>query len=326
VTRREFITLLGGAAAWPLVARAQSVLPVIGFLNAASPEAWTNYLAGFRQGLAQVGFIEGSNTRMEYRWARGRYDDLPSLAAELAAMKVDVIAANGGARSAIAAKSATGQIPIVFTFGDGDPVTYGLVESFHRPEANVTGVTMIAGVLEPKRMELLREIAPKATAVHMLINPTNAGIKQTLPEVEEAARKVGLGFQVVSAATPAEIDGAFATIAGQRAQALMVANDGFFTVQATQLANHALRLRLPTIFPWREQAAAGGLMSYGTSIREAYRQSGLYVGQVLKGAKPADLPVQQPTKFELIINLSTAKALGLEVPMSLLMRVDEVIE
>jgi putative ABC transport system substrate-binding protein len=325
--RREFIRLLGGAAAWPFSARAQQPgMPVIGFLNAASPEAWTNYLAGFRQGLAQVGFIEGTNTRIEYRWARGRYDALPALAAELAALKVDVIAANGGARSAIAAKSVTGEIPIVFTFGDGDPVTYGLVESFHRPGGNVTGVTMIAGTLEPKRMELLREIAPKATLVHMLINPTNAGIKQDLPHVEAAARKMGLGLQVLSAATQAEIDAAFDTIAAQHAQALMVANDGFFTVQAPRLAAHALRLRVPAIFPWREQAAAGGLISYGTSIREAYRQSGIYVGQVLKGTKPADLPVQQPTKFELVINLSTAKVLGLEVPMSLLMRVDEVIE
>jgi putative ABC transport system substrate-binding protein len=325
--RREFITLLGGAMALPLMAHAQQTgMPVIGFLNVASPEAWTNYLAGFRQGLGQVGFIEGNNTRIEYRWARGRYDALPSLAAELVALKVDVIAANGGARSALAAKAATAEIPIVFTFGDGDPVTYGLVESFHRPGGNITGVTMIAGTLEPKRMELLHEIASKATVVHMLINPANAGIKQDLPQIEAAARKMGLGFQVVSAATETEIDAAFNTIAAQHAQALMVANDGFFTVQAARLATHALRLGLPTIFPWREQAAAGGLMSYGTSIREAYRQSGIYVGQVLKGGKPADLPVQQPTKFELVINLKTAKALGLDVPMSLLMRVDEVIE
>jgi putative ABC transport system substrate-binding protein len=265
--RREVITLLGGATTWPLAAHAQQAgMPVIGFLNAASPEAFTNYLAGFRQGLGQVGFVEGNNTRIAYRWARGRYDALPSLAAELVALKVDVIAANGGARSAIAAKAATAEIPIVFTFGDGDPVTYGLVESFRRPGGNVTGVTMIAGTLEPKRMELLREIAPKATVVYMLINPTNAGIKQDLPQVEAAARNMGLGLQVISAATEAEIDAAFNTIAAQHAQALMVANDVFLTVQATRLATHALRLGLPTIFPWREQAAAGGLMSTGQAF------------------------------------------------------------
>jgi putative ABC transport system substrate-binding protein len=237
-----------------------------------------------------------------------------------------VIAANGGARSALAAKAATSSIPIIFTFGDGDPEKYQLVESISRPGHNVTGVTMIAGALEPKRLELLREIAPKATTVHIMVNPNNAGVLQDIPTVAAAASKLGLGFEVVQAGTESEIDAAFATLARERAQALMVANDGFFTIRRVQIVALAARYALPAIYPWREYAAAGGLISYGTSIREAYRQSGVYVGQVLKGSKPAELPVQQPTKFELVINAKTAKVLGLDVPMSLLMRVDEVIE
>jgi putative ABC transport system substrate-binding protein len=326
--RREFITLLGGAAAaWPLAARAQqAAMPVIGFLNIASPEAWVDYVAGFKQGLGQTGFVEGQNVSIEYRWARGDYGRLPALADELVRRGVAVIAANGGARAALAAKVATSDIPIVFTFGDGDPVKYGLVETINRPGRNITGVTMIAGVLEPKRLELLHEIAPKATTVHILVNPNNAGVLQDIPTVAAAAGRLGLGFEVVQAATESEIDAAFATVTRERAQALMVANDGFFTIRRAQIVSLAALHALPAIYPWREYAVAGGLISYGTSIREAYRQSGVYVGQVLKGNKPADLPVQQPTKFELVINLKTAKALGLDVPMSLLMRIDEVIE
>jgi putative ABC transport system substrate-binding protein len=326
--RREFIKLLGGAvSAWPLAARAQQpATPVIGFLNIASPEAWTDYVSGFKQGLGQTGFIDGQNVAIEYRWARGDYSRLPVLANELVDRRVSVIAANGGARSALAAKAATSSIPIIFTFGDGDPEKYQLVESISRPGHNVTGVTMIAGALEPKRLELLREIAPKATTVHIMVNPNNAGVLQDIPTVAAAAGKLGLGFEVVQAGTESEIDAAFATLARERAQALMVANDGFFTIRRVQIVALAARHALPAIYPWREYAAAGGLVSYGTSIREAYRQSGVYVGQVLKGSKPAELPVQQPTKFELVINAKTAKVLGLDVPMSLLMRVDEVIE
>jgi putative ABC transport system substrate-binding protein len=226
----------------------------------------------------------------------------------------------------LAAKASTSDIPIVFIFGDGDPVKYGLVESINRPGRNITGVTMIAGTLEPKRLELLHEIAPKVTAVHILVNPNNAGVLQDIPTVAAAAGRLGLGFEVVQAATASEIDAAFATIARERGQALMVANDGFFTIQRGQIVSLAEHHVLPAIYPWREYALAGGLISYGTSIREAYRQSAIYVGQVLKGSNPAELPVQQPTKFELVINLKTAKALGLDVPMSLLMRIDEVIE
>ena len=325
--RRDFVALLGGTAAtWPLAARAQSSLPVIGFLNIGSPETWANYLGGFRQGLNQTGYTENANVAIEYRWARGQYDRLPALATELAERKVTVIAANGGSRSALAAKAATATIPIVFTFGDGDPVKHGLVSSINQPGGNVTGVTMIAGALEPKRLELLREVMPKASAIHMLVNPTNAGVAQDIPEVAAVAKGLGLVFEVIPASTETEIGAAFEKMAQQRAQALMVANDGFLTIRAAQIAALAIRHALPTIFPWREQATAGGLISYGTNIREAYRQSGIYVGEVLKGAKPSELPVQQPTKFDLVVNLTTAKVLGIEIPMSLLLRADEVIE
>jgi putative ABC transport system substrate-binding protein len=227
-----------------------------------------------------------------------------------------VIAANGGSKAALAAKAATATIPIVFTFGDGDPVKHGLVESLSRPGGNVTGITMIAGLLESKRLQLIREVVPQAKTIHMLVNPGNAGIDQDIPEIEVLTRRLGVRFEIVTAVTESEIDAAFATLAQQKAQALMVANDGFFTLRAAQIAALAIREALPTVFPWREQAMAGGLMSYGTSIREAYRQSGIYVGQILKGAKPAELPVQQPTKFELVINRTTAKVLGVDFPIS----------
>jgi putative ABC transport system substrate-binding protein len=326
--RREFITLLGGAAAtWPLAAQAQQpAMPVIGFLNVGSPDWYAQFVTAFMQGLKVSGYIDGQNVKIEYRWAENHYDRLPALAADLASRRVAVIAANGGSRSALAAKAATATIPIVFTFGDGDPVKHGLVESISQPGRNITGVTMIAGALEPKRLELLREIAPKTTAVHSLVNPNNAGVLQDIPTVAAAAGKLGLGFEVLQASTESEIDVAFATMAREHAQALMVANDGFLTSRTSQIAALAARYALPAVYPWREFVAAGGLMSYGTSISEAYRQSGLYVGQILKGRKPADLPVQQPTKFELVINAKTAKALGLEVPLSMLIRADEVID
>ena len=326
--RREFITLLGGAAAaWPVAARAQQpAMPVVGFLNPASPEAFTQYVAAFKNGLSQTGFVEGQNVTIEYRWAYGDYSKLPALATDLVGLRVSVIAANGGSRSALAAKAATATIPIVFLFGDGDPVKHGLVESINHPGRNVTGITMVAGMLEPKRLELLREIAPNTSTVHILVNPNNAGVLQDIPAVAAIAGKIGLGFEVAQAGSESEIDAAFATLSRDKAQALMVANDVFFTIRGPQIAALAARYALPTVYPWREQAEAGGLVSYGTSIREAYRQSGIYVGQVLKGAKAADLPVQQPTKFELVINLKTARALGLSVPASILLRADEVIE
>jgi putative ABC transport system substrate-binding protein len=326
--RRELITLLCSAAAtWPLAARAQQPSkPVVGFLNIASPETWGAYVAGFKQGLAQAGFVEGANVEIEYRWARGQYDRLSALATDLADRKVAVIAANGGSRSALAAKVATSTIPIVFTFGDGDPVQHGLVESLNRPGGNVTGVSMIAGALESKRLELLREIVPKATVIHVLVNPNTAGAVQDIPDVAVTARGMGLRLQVVPASTEADIDAGFAKLVREKAQALIVLSDGFLTLQRQQIIALAARYTLPAIYPWREFAADGGLVSYGSSIREAYRQSGIYVGQILKGEKPGELPVQQPTKFELVINLKTAKALGIDLPTSLLLRADEVIE
>jgi putative ABC transport system substrate-binding protein len=326
--RRKFITLLGGAAAaLPLAAHAQQpALPVIGFLSVASPETWTQNVAAFKNGLGQTGFVEGQNVTIEYRWSYGDYSRLPALAADLVGLRVSVIAASGGSRSALAAKAATATIPIVFLFGDGDPVKHGLVESINHPGHNVTGITMVAGMLEPKRLELLLEIAPNTSTVHILVNPNNAGVLQDIPAVAAIAGKIGLGFEVVQAGTESEIDAVFATLSRDKAQVLMVANDAFLTIRGPQIAALAARYALPAVYPWREQAEAGGLMSYGTSIREAFRQSGIYVGQVLKGAKAADLPVQQPTKFELVINLKTAKTLGLTVPMTLQAAADEVIE
>jgi putative ABC transport system substrate-binding protein len=320
IRRREFIATLGSAAvAWPRAAGAQQAgLPMIGFLAVASPETWAQYVVAFKNGLSQTGFVEGQNVTIEYRWAYGDYSRLPALATDLVGLRVAVIAATGGSRSALAAKAATATIPIVFLFGDG--------ESINHPGRNVTGITMVAGMWEPKRLELLLEIAPNTSTVHILVNPNNAGVLQDIPAVAAIAGKIGLGFEVVQAGTESEIDTAFATLSRDKAQALMVANDAFFTIRGPQIAALAARYALPAVYPWREQAEAGGLMSYGTSIREAYRQSGIYVGQVLKGAKAADLPVQQPTKFELVINLKTARALGLSVPTSILLRADEVIE
>jgi putative ABC transport system substrate-binding protein len=326
--RRDFITLLGSAAAtWPLAARAQQTFkPIIGFLNIASPETWGAYVAGFKQGLAQAGFVDGANVEIEYRWARGQYDRLSAMATELADRKVAVIAANGGSRSALAARAATATIPIVFTFGDGDPVQHGLVESLNRPGGNVTGISMIAGALEPKLLEVLHEIVPKATVIHLLVNPNNTGAVQDIPDLAVTVRGMGLRLQVVPASTEAEIDAAFAKIVREKAEALIVMPDGFLTLQHQQITALAARYSLPAVYPWREYAVEGGLASYGSSIREAYRQSGIYVGQILKGTKAGELPVQQPTKFELVINLKTAKALGLDLPTALLLRADEVIE
>src|SRR5262245_15897835 len=325
--RREVIGLLGGAASWPLAARAQQQpMPVIGFLCAASPEPFGPYVAAFRQGLGQAGYVEGRNVAIEFRWARGQYDRLTALASELVGQKVAVIAANGGARAALAAKAATASIPIVFVFGDGDPVAYGLVRSIKEPGGNVTGMTMIAGLMEPKRLEILRELVPNLRVVYLLANPNNAGVAQDLPDIVGAAGALGIKLEVVKASTDNEIDAAFSIMMREHAQALMVMNDVFLQHRRSQITQLCTRPGLPAIHRWREYVEAGGLISYGASIRETYRQNGIYVGQVLKRAHPADLPVQQPTKFEMVVNLTNAKIIGLEVPPSLLIRADEVIE
>jgi putative ABC transport system substrate-binding protein len=328
VRRRSFITLLGGAVAvWPIAARAQQqAMPVVGFLSAGSPEFFEPYVLAFRQGLGQIGYEEGRNVAIEFRWARGQYDRLAALAAELTARRVAVIFATGGARAALVAKTATTEIPVVFLFGDGDPVAYGLVRSFNAPGGNITGITMIAGLLEPKRLQILRELLPGLRVVYLLTNPSNAGVAQDLPSIVVAAQSLGLALEVVKASTENEIDAAFSVVGRERAQALMVMNDVFFQVRRNQITGLCIRHGLPAIYAWREYVEAGGLISYGASIREAQRQSGIYVGQILRGARPADLPVQQPTKFEMVVNLNTAKIIGLAIPPSLLIQADEVIE
>jgi putative ABC transport system substrate-binding protein len=324
--RRDFITLLGGAAAiWPLAARAQQgAVPVIGFLNSASQEADAFRGAAFRQGLAQTGFVDGRNVAIEYRWAEDHYDRLPALAVELVRRNVAVIFANGPA--VLAAKAATATIPIVFQTG-GDPVRAGLVESLSRPGHNLTGATNLNVELGPKRLELLHELVPGAVSVAALINPSNPSVAAALTtDLPLAARALGLQLHFVRAGSEQEIDMAFATLARLRAEALLIGNDPFFNTRSELLGSLALGNGLPTIYQYREFAAAGGLMAYGGSVTDLFRQSGVYVGRILKGEKPADLPVQQSTKVELIINLKTAKMLGITVPLSLVYRADEIIE
>jgi len=325
--RREFIALLGGAAAWPLAARAQQPgLPVIGFVDAGSADAAADFVAAFRKGLSETGYVEGQNVTIEYHWLNGQFDRLPAVIADLVRRRVAVIATPGSRPAAIAAKAATTTIPIVFAVGD-DPVKLGLVASLARPGGNATGTNFFNAELVAKRLGLLHELVAKAVRIAVLVNPANASIAETtLRDVQEAARVMRLQIQVLNATTVGEIDAAFATLARERPDALFVASDTFFVSRRVQFANLAARDRIPAAYPDRAAVAAGGLMSYGTNTADKYRQVGVYSGSILKGAKPADLPVVQSTKFELAINLQTARLLGLEVSPSLLAIADEVIE
>jgi putative tryptophan/tyrosine transport system substrate-binding protein len=327
IGRRELITLLGGAAAWPLAARAQqSTMPVIGFLNGASPEGFAPFVAAFRQGLKEAGYVEGQNVTIEYRWAEGQYDRLPSLAADLVQHKVTVIAATS-TPAALAAKAATSTVPIVFTTG-GDPIKLGLVASLNRPGSNVTGSTQLSVEVGPKRLELARELFPGATTVALLVNPANPLTATVSKDLQAVADTLGVRLHVLHASTEADFEAAFATAAQLRAAALVISGaDPVFGSHAAQLGALALRHSVPAIYQFREFAAAGGLMSYGGYTTDTYRLGGVYTGRILKGEKPADLPVVQfSTKVELILNLKTARTLGITVPLPLSGRADEVIE
>jgi putative ABC transport system substrate-binding protein len=325
--RREFVTLLGGAAAtWPLATRAQqSTLPVIGWLSARSPAEAASVLQTFRQGLGQVGFFEGKNVTIEYRWAEGRYDRLPALAAELVSRQVTVIAATGGEPSPLAAKAATTTIPIVCTLG-GDPVQTRLVTSLNRPGGNVTGTTIMALEMASKRVDLARQLVPNTTAVAMLINPKFPIASTEAREVQESARSFGIHINFLNASTESEIDAAFTTVVEQRNGALIIGTDPFLYGQRDQIVRLAARHKIPTIYFLGEFVEAGDLISYGPNIANGYRQAGVYAGLILKGANPADLPIVRPTQFLLYLNVKTAKALGLEIPPLLLALADEVIE
>ena len=327
MTRREFITLLGGAAAWPGAAHAQQTLmPVIGFLGSDSPALYASHLRLFREALRETGYVEGQNVAIEYRWAEGQNDRLPALAADLVRRQVSVIAAPGTTPAALAAKAATTTIPIVF-FTAGDPVALRLVASLNRPGGNLTGATSLGTQLTSKRLELLHELMPTATVMALLVNPTNPALAEsTARELLDAARRLGLRLHTVHASTERDFDSVFAELVQLRASALVIAIDSFFTGRREQLGALALRHGIPAIYQHRDFAAAGGVMSYGGSLTEGYRLVGLYTGRILKGEKPADLPVQQVTKFELVINLKTAKVLGLTIPPSLLARADELIQ
>jgi putative tryptophan/tyrosine transport system substrate-binding protein len=326
--RREFITFLGGtAAAWPIAARAQKpAMPVIGFLNSASPESYAPQLAGFRQGLNEVGYTEGQNVAIEFRWGKFQYDRLPGLATDLVRRQVAVIVATGGSVSAIAAKSVTSTIPIVFTSG-GDPVQLGLVASLNRPGGNVTGVTLFTSTLAAKRLELLHELVPAAKVIAMLVNPTNPNSELDTRAVQAAAPAIGVQIVVLKASNGAEIGKAFDALSQYKVDAVLVGADPLFDNSGRdQLIVLTARHAVPAIYDWRDVAVAGGLVSYGSNLAEGYRLVGIYAGRILKGERPANLPVQQPSKFEFVINLKTAKALGLTIPNQMQLLADEVIE
>jgi putative ABC transport system substrate-binding protein len=326
IRRREFMTLLGGAAAWPLAARAQQpAMPVVGFLSSASPDQDAGRLRGFRQGLSEAGFVEGRNVSIEYRWAEEQNDRLPTLVADLVRREVAVIVQAGQVLGAILAKAATKTIPIVFLTG-GDPLALGLVASLNRPGGNVTGITTLSAELEPKRLELLHEVVPRATTVGALLNPSNPNAESQSKDIQAAARTLGLSLHLLNASSEDDFNTAFARLAQLQAGGLVIATDGLFISRGERLAGLAVQHAVPAIFQFRPFAAAGGFMSYGGNLVEMYRQSGVYTARILRGEKPADLPVQQVTKVELIINLKTARALGLTVPLTLLGRADEVIE
>jgi putative tryptophan/tyrosine transport system substrate-binding protein len=322
--RRDFIkVIVGSAVAWPLSARAQQPTPVIGFLNGASPEGYAHYVAAFREGLQQAGYVEGQNVTVEYRWAQGRYDRLPAMAADLVHREVAVIVAN--TPGAIAANNATSKIPIVFTTGD-DPVRLGLVTSLSRPGGNVTGVTELTVELTAKRLELVHELVPAARVIGLLANPDPTRMVVMTRDAQAAATNLGLELIVLPASTEAEVENAFATLAQKRVGALVIGADAFLNSIAEKLGELALRHSMPAIFGFHQFAAAGGLASYSGNIMDSYHLAGAYAGRILKGEKPADLPVEQSTKVELIFNLKSAKALGVTIPVTLLGRADEVIE
>jgi putative ABC transport system substrate-binding protein len=327
MTRREFITLLGGAVAWPLAARAQQpAMPIVGLVGPRSPEESTRLGAAFRKALNETGYIEAQNVMVEYHWLEGKYDRLPALMADLVRRRVAVIATPAFTAAAPVVKAATTTIPIVFGVAE-DPVKLGLVASFARPGGNATGINFLASEVAAKRLGLLHDLVPKAVRIAVLINPANAPTAETtLRETSEAAHGLGLQIQILNASTSREIEAAFATLVRERPDALFIAPDGFFTSRRVQFATLAAHHRVPAAYFSREFVEVGGLMSYGSDISDVYRQVGVYTGQILKGAKPADLPVVQSTKFEFVINMQTAKALGLEVPPQLLASADEVIE
>jgi putative ABC transport system substrate-binding protein len=326
--RREFITLLGGAAAaWPLAARAQQpALPVVGFIRDGSADASAHFVAAFRKGLNETGYVEGQNVTVEYHWLEGHYDRLPALMADLVRRQVSVIATPGTPLATLAAKAATATIPIVFGVGD-DPVKLGLVASLAQPGGNATGINSFVQEVVAKRLRLLHDLVPKAVRVAVLVNPANASTAEaTLRDVQQAAPTIGLQIQILNASTIGEIDAAFATFARERPDALFVAGDAFFASRRVQFATLTARDRIPSAYSVRELVEAGGLMSYGTDLANMFHQVGVYTGKILKGAKPADLAVTQATKFEFVINLQTARALGIEVPPGVLSIADEVIE
>jgi len=324
--RRDFITLLGGTAAWPLAARAQQpAMPVIGFLNIASPLAFTGFVAAFHRGLNAGGYVEGRNLTIEYRWAEGDYDRLREQAADLVKRQVALIVATGGTTAALVAKNATGTIPILFISG-ANPVDEGLVTSFGRPDGNATGVSVYTSELVGKRVQLLHELLPRAARIAVLGNPTSVVHKLETKDLQQVTDAAGLQLLILEVTAESGFEAAFALADQQRADGLFVSGDAFFTSKRNQIIELAARHRLPAAYPWREYVLAGGLMSYGSSIPDAYRLIGEYAGRILKGASPSDLPVQQPTTFDLVLNLKTANALGLEIPLKLLALADQVIE